>query len=296
MSWQIKLKALGKMAEDVPLSSRTTLGIGGSARWLFRPQDSASASAALALIPAAIHTFPLGRGSNLLIADTGIDGVVIDLSDLDTCAHQHGQITAGAGMRMGKLAQKAATLGLSGLEFMATVPGDVGGGIAMNAGAFGQQVSDVLYAVDVLHRDGEVQTLHRDELAMDYRYTALPKGALVTAACFELAESPTEGIRQRMREMRKKRSQSQPLASPNCGSVFKNPAGDFSARLIEQAGLKGKRVGGASISEQHANFIINEGGASCEDVLALIRLAQAEVLQQFDVELEPEVRLVGCVL
>ncbi|MDX8384635.1 MAG: UDP-N-acetylmuramate dehydrogenase [Ghiorsea sp.] len=296
MSWHDAFALLGKMAADVPLASRTTLGIGGAAAWLFRPQSEQDLLKAVHILPENINILPLGRGSNLLIADEGLPGVVIDLSDLDHLEVAGNSITAGAGVRMGKLAQAAATHGLSGLEFMATVPGDLGGGVAMNAGAFGQQVSDVLVSIEVLLRDGSRQTLKRAELDMAYRYTSLPESALVMAANFSLKQGAVEGIRQDMREMRKKRSESQPLASPNCGSVFKNPDGDFAARLIEGAGLKGMKIGNARISDVHANFIVNEGGASCEDVLALIRLAKMEVMKQFNVDLQPEVRLVGCCL
>jgi len=278
------------------LASRTTLGIGGAASWLFRPVGMEAAAQALSILPQDIAIFPLGRGSNLLIADAGIDGLVIDLSDLNSLVVEDKQVTAGAGVRMGKLAQSAASSGLSGLEFMATVPGDLGGGVAMNAGAFGQQVSDVLLSIDVLHRSGKVETLSRGQLDMAYRHTALPQGSLVIAATFSLQQAEVESVRQAMRDMRKKRSKSQPLASPNCGSVFKNPEGDFAARLIESVGLKGHKIGNARISEKHANFIVNEGGASCEDVLALIRLAQREVWQQCEMTLQPEVRLVGCSL
>ena len=296
MSWQQELEALGQINANVPLAPRTTLGVGGPAAWLFRPQNELAVAGALKVVPQDVLLFPLGRGSNLLINDDGIDGLVIDLSDVNTLEVNGTRIKAGSGVRMGKLAQAAATAGLTGLEFMATVPGDLGGGVAMNAGAFGQQVSDVLKSITISHRNGEVQELSREELNMQYRYTALPKGSLVLSATFELSESDSEVVRERMREIRKKRSDTQPLALPNCGSVFKNPEGDFAARLIESVGLKGHASGNARISQVHANFIVNEGGATAEDVLNLIRLARHEVLQQTGVELEPEVRLVGCKL
>ena len=296
MSWHSELQALGKMDADVPLATCTTLGVGGAAEWLFRPTDEQSLVKAMGFIPKDMVIFPLGRGSNLLITDAGISGVVIDLSDLNTLEVKGKKMTCGAGVRMGKLAQTAANAGLSGLEFMATVPGDLGGGVAMNAGAFGQQVSDVLVSIAIVDRDGSCRIISRDDLDMHYRYTALPQGALVLSAIFELIEDDPEMIREEMREMRKKRTDTQPLALPNCGSVFKNPEGDFAARLIESAGLKGKRAGKARISDVHANFIVNEGGASCEDVLSLIRLARHEVKAQMGIELEPEVRLVGCTL
>ena len=296
MNWQTELQALGKMDANVSLAPLTTLGVGGKAEWLFRPANQESLVKAMGLIPEDLAIFPLGRGSNLLISDDGITGMVIDLSDLNRLDVSGIQVECGAGVRMSKLAQTAANHGLSGLEFMATVPGDLGGGVAMNAGAFEQQVSDVLTSVEILNRDGNVQTLSREDLDMRYRYTALPLGALVLSARFELNEDDPEMVRELMREMRKKRSDTQPLALPNCGSVFKNPEGDYAARLIESAGLKGKHVGMASISEVHANFIVNEGGASCEDILALIRMARYEVKAQKGIDLEPEVRLVGCAL
>jgi UDP-N-acetylmuramate dehydrogenase len=194
---------------------------------------------------------------------------------------------------MGKIAQHCATQGLSGLEFMATVPGDLGGGIAMNAGAFGQQVSDTLLSIRLLHRNSEIKTVLRKELQMEYRHTTLPAGAMVISACFELQNDDVEKIRMRMREMRSQRSSTQPLSLPNCGSVFKNPPGDHAARLIEAAGLKGLKIGNARISSTHANFIVNEGEASSRDVLALITAAREAVEEQFGVRLEPEVRILG---
>jgi len=296
MSWQTDIQAFGTIQADVPLAPRTTLGVGGAAAWLFRPEAKQGMAAAMKLLPEDIPLFPMGRGSNVLIADSGISGVVLDLGSLGAIVVEKQRIVADAGVRMSKLAQVAAQAGLAGLAFMATVPGDVGGGVAMNAGAFGQQVSDVLYCVEVLHRDGRVERLMRDELDMRYRHTALPRGALILSATFDLQHGDPETIKDMMRNMRTRRSQTQPLAQPNCGSVFKNPEGDFAARLIESVGLKGKRIGQASISDKHANFIINRGGASCEDVLGLIRLAKRTVKAKTGVELEPEVRLVGCAL
>ena len=296
MSWQAKLQAMGKMEANVPLAARTTLGVGGEAAWLFRPSDKANLIAAMRLVPEGVTLFPLGRGSNVLISDSGIDGLVLDLGGVNTLTIEGETIKVGAGVRMSKLAQAAANYGLTGLEFMATVPGDLGGGVAMNAGAFGQQVSDVLLSVDVLHRDGRMICVSRDALDMRYRYTKLPQGALIVSARFALEKSDTENIKTTMRDMRSKRSDSQPLALPNCGSVFKNPEGDFAARLIESVGLKGEQRGKARISDVHANFIVNEGGASSEDVLSLIRLAKTEVKTHTDIDLEPEVKLVGCSL
>jgi len=290
------LSSYGSIQTNVSLASLTTLGVGGKAAWLFRPHDEQALIKAMKLIPQETMIFPIGRGSNLLISDSGIDGLVMDLSDVNPVHLDDRTIVAGAGVRMSKLAQTSANAGLTGLEFMATVPGDLGGGVAMNAGAFGQQVSDVLVSIRVLLRDGSVQSLNRDDLQMKYRYTELPQGALILSASFKLAKDDTENVKQAMREMRAKRSQTQPLAMPNCGSVFKNPQGDFAARLIESVGLKGKQIGHANISDVHANFIVNQGGASCEDVLGLIRLAKLKVNAEAGIDLEPEVKFVGCSL
>ncbi|MCF6208501.1 MAG: FAD-binding protein, partial [Ghiorsea sp.] len=192
MSWQAELQAMGKMAANVPLAPRTTLGVGGEAAWLFRPSDKANLIAAMSLIPESVMLFPLGRGSNVLIADSGIDGLVLDLGGINTLTVEDETIKVGAGVRMSKLAQAAANHGLTGLEFMATVPGDLGGGVAMNAGAFGQKVSDVLLSVDVLHRDGRMTCVSRDALDMRYRYTKLPQGALIVSARFVLEKADTE--------------------------------------------------------------------------------------------------------
>ncbi len=296
MSWQDALTALGSLQADVPLAPRTTLGVGGCADWLFRPQSEEGLVEAMRILPQATPIFPMGRGSNVLIADSGIAGMVLDLGDLNRIHVDGVVVQAGAGVRMGKLAQTVAGKGLEGLAFMATVPGDVGGGVAMNAGAFGQQVSDVLESVVLLHRDGSVERMASGALAMTYRYTALPQDALVLSATFALKQGDAAHIKAMMREMRAQRSQTQPLAQPNCGSVFKNPEGDYAARLIESVGLKGKQIGRANISEKHANFIVNQGGASCEDILGLMRLAKSTVKAKTGVDLEPEVRLVGCEL
>jgi UDP-N-acetylmuramate dehydrogenase len=293
ITWTAALADLGRLHADEPMAQHTTLAVGGPARWLFRPADEDALLRAMPMIPAATPILPLGRGSNMLIPDAGYDGLVLDLSALSALNIAGRHATAGAGVRMGKLAQASANHGLTGLEFMATVPGDVGGGIAMNAGAFGQQVSDTLESIRILDRRGQVSELAAAALTMRYRHTMLPAGTIVLAARFFLQEDQPESIRARMRAMRAQRSDTQPLAWPNCGSVFKNPEGDHAARLVEAAGLKGLAIGGARISEVHANFIVNDGSASAADVLALIERARQEVETRFGITLEPEVRIVG---
>ncbi|MDX8409962.1 MAG: UDP-N-acetylmuramate dehydrogenase [Mariprofundales bacterium] len=287
------LSAFGELHEHESMADHVTLGVGGTARCYFRPRDLDALVAAMPTIPAEISLLVIGRGSNLLVTDAGFDGVVIDLASLHALSLDGTQLHCQAGCRMSQVAARCADAGLAGAEFMATVPGNIGGGVAMNAGAFGHQFSDILQRVALLHRDGRCEAVAADALKMAYRHSALPTGALVVAADFGLQRDDTEAIRGRIRAMRTKRGASQPLAQPNCGSVFTNPKGDHAARLIEAAGLKGEQCGQAQISPQHANFIVNLGGASSQDVLHLMTAAQQAVQRQFGIELEPELKVVG---
>ena len=296
MTWQNHISQLGELSSNVSLAAHTTLQVGGLASWYFKPHHQDALCQALPNIPSSLSVLPLGRGSNLLISDSGYDGLVVDLGNLNNMVVSSPHLTAEAGCRMSKIAQTSANHGLAGLEFMATVPGDLGGGIAMNAGAFGQQVSDTLKHITIIQRDGVASNLTREKLNMAYRRTTLPQGSIVLSATFELPLGDAENIRQRMRDMRQKRSQSQPLSQPNCGSVFKNPTGDHAARLIEASGLKGYRHGQAQISDVHANFIINLGHATAHDIASLIRHAQQTVYDKFGIHLETEVCMLGDLL
>lgn len=292
-NWLEILSKSGRFNEYEPMARHTTLAVGGPARWFFRPANQQGLCAALAVLPENLRVLPLGRGSNMLLPDSGFDGLIIDLSELNDLHIDGCHVHAGAGVRMSSIARQCAEHGLTGLEFMATVPGDLGGGVAMNAGAFAQQVSDTITLIEIVHPNGDCEEISARDLPMNYRYTQLPEGALVLSAHFELTPETPEIIRERMRSMRSRRSETQPLNQPNCGSVFKNPEGDHAARLIEEAGLKGTQIGGASISNRHANFIVNEGEASSADVLALIERARLVVKKKFGVLLEPEVRIIS---
>lgn len=291
--WVVPLDGLGSLREQELMARHTTLGVGGPARWFFRPADRDALASAVSLCPEDVSVLPLGRGSNMLVPDIGINALVVDLSELNAIQIEGCLVRAEAGVRMSRFARQCAEHGLTGCEFMATVPGDVGGGVAMNAGCFSQQVSDSLKYVEVMLRSGEVIEIDAVDLEMSYRRTLLPEQGLIVNSCFELRPDHPDQIRERMRSMRSRRSATQPLSQPNCGSVFKNPDGDHAARLIEAAGLKGFAIGGARISSQHANFIVNEGEASSADIVALIKRAQRVVKEKFEIELEPEVRMVG---
>jgi len=291
--WHEYLSNLGQLAEEEPMARHTTLGVGGNARWFFRPASMTSLVEAMPRIPSDLPRLPLGRGSNMLVHDAGFAGIVIDLGALDRIEVEGTTLTAEAGARMSRVARICAESGLSGLEFLSTVPGDIGGGVAMNAGAFGQEMADTLIHADVLTIDGSLTRLSKAELNMTYRHSELPAGSLVVVATFSLQPGSPETIRESIRSMRDRRGRTQPLSQPNFGSVFKNPPGDYSARLVEAVGLKGYQVGGARISDVHANFIVNEGHATCADVLSLIEKAQSEVESRFGIRLQPEVRIVG---
>jgi len=290
---QSTLAGLGELRSNEPMGQHTTLGVGGPAQWYFRPAGYRELIQSLPLIPGQLPLLPLGRGSNLLITDGGFPGMVVDLGSLSKISMEHGNIRAMAGARMPKVAQFCADKGLTGLEFMATVPGDIGGGIAMNAGAFGQQVSDTLTSVSITDREGTTHTVPASDLCMDYRQALLPPDTLILGGTFAPVSGEPNVIRQRMRSMRTRRSASQPLALPNCGSVFKNPPGAYAAALIEEAGLKGMDMGNAAISDKHANFIINKGQARSSDILALIHEVQTVVEARFNIRLEPELKIIG---
>ncbi|MDX8376513.1 MAG: UDP-N-acetylmuramate dehydrogenase [Mariprofundales bacterium] len=293
--WQKQLGKIGELRCHVEMAERTTLGVGGAARWLFIPHNIQSLCSAMAYIPDTVAIIIVGNGSNILIPDIGIDGLVLDISKLDNiqtkqCDTQY-NIEAQAGVRMSKLAVFCANNSLSGLEFMATIPGQLGGGIAMNAGAFSQQIADTLLWIDIIDRRGKLQRLDKYTLHLSYRYCRLAAGAIIVAASFALTANKTRVIKQKMRAMRQQRGNNQPAGTRSCGSVFKNPDNDHAGRLIEAVGLKGVFIGKAQISAQHANFIINTGGAKASDILALIKLAQQRVKQEFGILLEPEVRV-----
>jgi UDP-N-acetylmuramate dehydrogenase len=236
----------------------------------------------------------LGAGSNLLVGDGGIRGVVVKLgAGFRHVGWTAVGVTAGAAVQVGKLARAAVERGLSGLEFAEGIPGTVGGVVVMNAGAYGGEVGSTVVSVDGVTADGRLETLAGERLDFGYRRSGLPADFLVTAVTFRLSAAHPEAIARRLAEIRDHRVASQPQGTANAGSIFKNPPGHAAGRLIEAAGLKGRRVGGAHISERHANFIVNDGGARATDVQALMAEAQRAVWEQSGVWLEPEIRLVG---
>jgi UDP-N-acetylmuramate dehydrogenase len=289
------VEALGDAVRfDVPLSRFTSLRVGGAADALVSPPDRDALAECLRI--AARHGLPLtvlGNGFNTLVRDGGIEGIVLRIQRLRGIRRRDGDLVAEAGVTHTTLTRHCVREGLAGLEFAAGIPGTVGGWVAMNAGVPGREVKDVVRAVELMEAGGG-RCVPAEGLRFAYRSAAgLPRGAVVVSAAFRVRESRPEAVQAEVDRHLEKRSRTQPLDVPSCGSVFKNPPGDFAGRLIEAAGLKGARVGGAEISPLHANFIVNRGGATAGDVLALIESARARVRERTGIELEPEVRIVG---
>ena len=281
---------------DEPLARHTTWRIGGCADVMAVPETVEQVRSLLAVARRAeIPYFVLGRGSNLLVRDGGMRGLVVKLGEaLSEVSVSGNQLTALAGKGMVSAANIAISHGLSGLEFAAGIPGTVGGAVTMNAGAHGGEIKDVLRAATVLTPDGELLEAAPADFAFAYRHSVVRERRwIVLSATFGLQPGDRAEMRERVRAWSRRRQSTQPLSQPNCGSVFRNPPGDHAARLIEAAGLKGLRVGNAAISDLHANFIVNLGKARAADVLQLIERARTEVWERFGVRLIPEVRVVG---
>ncbi|MEA4970218.1 MAG: UDP-N-acetylmuramate dehydrogenase [Candidatus Pelethousia sp.] len=282
---------------DVPLSAHTSFRIGGPAQLFFEPGDREALSLALQSAQEEGVTVTLmGNGSNLLVSDAGVEGLVVKLGSAFSGIElgEDGQVFALAGTLLSSLANFAADHGLMGLEWAAGIPGSVGGALAMNAGAYGGEIRQVLSEVEYFDaQTGGFLRRVPAEGEMGYRKSAFAWPARVaTAAVFRLAPDDG-GMRERMREYSEKRRTRQPLTYPSAGSVFKRPQGHFAGALIEAAGLKGAAVGGAEVSELHAGFIINTGNASSADVRALIELVRRKVLEHSGVLLEPEIKFIG---
>ena len=277
-----------------PMSRHTSFHIGGPAALMALPKTREEAQAALAAAGAlGIEPFFLGNGSNLLVPDGGAERFFIKTAGLNWCRWGEGWMEAGAGLTLARLAVCARDQGLTGLEFAHGIPGSVGGGVTMNAGAYGGEMAQVLERVTVLEPGGAARTIPASECGLGYRKSAFSDGhALIVEARFRLASGDPAAIQGRMEELARQRQAKQPLEYPSAGSMFKRPPGHFAGALIDQCGLRGLTVGGAQVSEKHAGFVINRGGATCADVLSLVEQVRERVLRQTGVELEMEVRVV----
>ena len=281
---------------EEPMAKHTSFRIGGPADVLAQPGNEAELAELLKR--AAHHAVPVtlvGNGSNLLVRDKGIRGLVIKLSNLFSSIAVAGNVlTFGSGISLAMASKKAASLSLSGLEFAVGIPGTIGGAVYMNAGAYDGEMAKVVTSVQVMDRQGQSSQLKADELDFSYRHTALQNsGLIVTSVTVSLQPGEAESIKAKMDDFSQRRIAKQPLELPSAGSMFKRPVGYFAGTLIEQTGLKGYTVGGAQVSTKHAGFVVNVGGATAKDVLQLIRDVQDRVLAAQGVQLEPEVLVLG---
>ncbi len=277
--------------ESVRIAPYTSMRVGGTVRFLFQPTSEEMLCDLLASLHRDhVKTLVIGNASNLLFPDEGFDGAVIRTDGIKQLSVQGNVITASCGVSLSSLASFAAQNGKGGLSFAYGIPGTVGGGVYMNAGAYGGQLSDRLQAIVCAQPDGSTLTLSGEQMHLSYRHSVLQERPLTLLhAMFSCPDAPTEDCKREMEQYIQARRAKQPLEYPSCGSVFKRPQGNFAGALIEQAGLKGLTVGGAQVSEKHAGFIINLGNATASDVKTLMRTVQETVFAQSGVRLEPEI-------
>ncbi len=290
--------AAAVVKRDEALSGYTTFKVGGPADVLVEPGSVDELRTVMDIVRSEGAPYVvLGNGSNVLVKDSGFRGVVIIIGDgmssvdvdADACI-----VKAGAGAMLGEVARVAARESLTGLEFASGIPGSIGGGVFMNAGAYGGELSQVITGVDALMPDGSIRFFNADELDFGYRHSAFyENGGIIVSAEMKLEHGDINEINEKMKALNRKRVEKQPLNFPSAGSTFKRPEGYFAGKLIQDAGCQGMSVGGALVSQKHAGFIVDKGGASAQDILDLIKLVQMRVMEEFGVELETEVRIIG---
>ena len=281
--------------QNEPMRAHTTFKIGGEADIFIIPASPAALIYAVKKCnELEIPYFILGNGSNLLVSDGGIEGAVISLSGINGISSDGEKITCGAGAMLSSVCLKALSLSLTGLEFAYGIPGTAGGALYMNAGAYGGQTADIIESAECLTAAGEIKTLKKENMQLGYRSSVFKKsGLIIISLTFALKKGDKAEIKAEMDDLLNRRKQKQPLEYPSAGSTFKRPEGYFAGALIEKNGLKGLTVGGAQVSEKHAGFVINRGGATAADVKALIGKIQKKVFENDGVMLEPEVIFTG---
>ena len=292
--YQKLLRVTTNIRKEEPLKKHTTFQIGGPAELLVIPEsEQALCEVSRILQEERMPYFFLGNGSNLLVSDQGYRGAVVKTTGLCEASVSGNEMTVSAGVMMSRAASLLFKNGLSGFEALSGIPGTVGGAVYMNAGAYGAEMKDVV--TETVYLDGaEKKILPAEQHDFSYRHSFFSgKPFCILSTRLRLAADDPEAIRERMADYTRRRVSKQPLNLPSAGSTFRRPEGYFAAKLIEDCGLKGKRVGGACVSEKHSGFLVNTGGATCEDMLRLIDLVKQEVFRQFGVELALEVKTVG---
>lgn len=283
--------------EDVPMAQYTSFKAGGNARMMITPQSIEELKAALRILTEEnCPHMVLGNGSNVLVKDSGYDGAIVRIGSAFDYVRQEGdKLICGSGTLMSVVAKAAVSAGLAGFEFASGIPGSIGGAIFMNAGAYDGEISNILDRARIVSKDGKREFyMTAEELQMGYRHTLLHEtGDVVAEVELKLAQGNREEIKAKIADFTQRRNSKQPVNFPSAGSFFKRPEGYFAGKLIQDAGLKGVSVGGAQVSELHSGFIINKGGATATDILQLMEIVQARVMDEFGVKLETEVRIIG---
>lgn len=296
-----------RVLTDEPMDGHTTFKVGGPADYFVVPDSVQSVVDVISLCKkTGTQCFVIGRGSNLLVTDKGYRGVIVCIYDTlddvktefagksDDSDDEYAIITAGAGIMLSKLAKTAAQSELTGLEFAGGIPGTLGGAVAMNAGAYGGEIKDCIQSAVVVDDEQNVITLTKEQLELGYRESIVKqKGYIVLSATFKLKKGDAAQIIATMNDFNARRRDKQPLEHPSAGSTFKRPQGMFAGKLIQDSGLAGYRVGGACVSDKHCGFVVNDNGGSAADIMQVIKDVQRTVKDKFDVELEPEVRIIG---
>jgi|TARA_B110000240_G_scaffold123298_1_gene137607 UDP-N-acetylmuramate dehydrogenase len=285
----------GTLLENEPMSNHTSYGIGGPADAYITPKDRYDLAEILKFAKKySIQTHFVGSGSNLLVADSGIDGIVLTPAKaLTQLEFNDGHVIAESGVMLGRLVKECNKRNLTGVESMIGVPGTLGGALVMNAGAFGGEISNYLHSVEIMNMSGEIKTYYPGDIDFAYRFSTLRTDEFVLLARFNLEEEDSIIIQEKRNKASKGRKTNQPLKFRSAGSVFKNPKENAAGYLIDQAGLKGTQVGDAEISEHHANFFVNHGKAKASDITKLIRIARKSVFKKFGIKLELEVKTIG---
>jgi UDP-N-acetylmuramate dehydrogenase len=299
--WRTELGSLikGKVLFNECMDRHTSIGVGGRADALVFPESVDEMGRLVALLRAeGIPVFFVGNGTNLIVRDDGFRGAIVSTKSLRSVriekrGSDRAAILADAGASLAEVVALSAKEALTGMEFCAGIPGSVGGGIRMNAGAYGSELKDVIEAVSLLYGEGRIKPCNRADLTFEYRNLSLPEGACVLSGVFVLARGSREAVEGRIREILRTRTGKHPLDYRNAGSIFKNPEGMPAGKIIEEAGLKGARIGGAQVSEKHGNFIVNLGSATARDICSLIEQVQKKVLETKGIALEPEVKIIG---
>ena len=292
---ELKSIVEGKLLENEPMSKHTTYGIGGPAMAYITPKDRFDLSNILKFSTKnEIPVYFVGTGSNLLVADNGIKGIVLTpAKSLRQLEIKKNLVVAESGVMLGKLVKECIKHNLTGLESLIGVPGTLGGALVMNAGAFGGEISNFLESVDIMTMSGEINTFSNSDIDFSYRFSSFKKDEFILLARFKLQTEVPEIINHKKLKASSGRKTNQPLRYRSAGSVFKNHKDYAAGYLIDNAGLKGTKIGDAEISTHHANFFINHGNASASDISALIRIAREAVLKKFDIELELEIQTLG---